>query len=217
MSARSIGLWMVRTRSILAIVFVLISVVALSDVSLASIDVHVLEPGVPYEVTEQSDSMAYINYSWTVNPPDAMIRFVVLHPDGSVLVDTNASSYDGFLLSLESGDYTFRWTSNESSPVSLTYDIVSQSTGIDDDEHIFDTVFLGLLVGAVVVVIIIVLVSVVVVRGGRKTLPPVVGRPSQHAPPGEKPSPYVPGMCPRCGSPFDSQHTFCPKCGHRVR
>jgi len=208
---------MVRTHSILAIGFALLSAVVLAAVSPASADTHVLEPGIPYEVTEHADSMAYINYSWAVNTSSASIRFVVLHPDDTVLVDTNASSYDGFLLSLESGDYKFRWTSSEPGPVSLDYDIVSQSTGIDDGEHIFDTVFLGLLVGAVVVVIIIVLVIVVVMRGGKKVQPPVVGHPSEHAPRGEAPSPFVPGMCPRCGSPFDSQHTFCPKCGHRVR
>jgi len=208
---------MVRKHGILAIGFVFLSAVVLATISPASADTHVLEPGIPYEVTKHADSMAYINYSWTVSASGASIHFVVLHPDETVLVDTNASSYDGFLLSLESGDYKFKWTSSESGPVSLDYDIVSQSTGIDDSEHIFDTVFLGLLVGAVVVVIIIVLVIVVVMRGGRKVQPPVVGHPSEHAPPGEAPSPYVPGMCLRCGSPFDSQHTHCPKCGHRVR
>jgi hypothetical protein len=166
---------------------------------------------------KDAESMAYINYSWTVDPANVIVHFVVLHPDGDVLVDTNASSYDGFLLSLDAGDYKFQWTSSEPGPVTLSYDIASQSTGINDDEHMFDTVFLGLLVGAVVVVIIIVLVVVVVMRGGRKVQPPVIGHPSDRAPRGEVPSPYVPGMCPRCGSPFDSQHTYCPKCGHRVR
>ena len=141
----------------------------------------------------------------------------MLDPDGTAVVDTTASSYDGFRLSLDSGTYKFRWTNNESSAVTLNYNVTSQSTGIDDAERIFDTVFLGILVGAVVVVIIVVLIIVVVMRGGRRTQPPITGTPAQHAPPGEAPSPYVPGMCPRCGSPFDSQHTFCPKCGHRVR
>ena len=192
-------------------------VIALSASPQASADTYTLEPGIPYEVTEHADSMAYINYSWTVTPSGAYIHFVVLDPDGTAVVDTTTSSYDSFLLSLDSGDYKFRWTNTEASAVTLNYNVVSQSTGIDDAEHIFDTVFLGLLVGAVVVVIIIVLVIVVVMRGGRKAQPPVTGTPAQHAPPGEAPSPYVPGMCPRCGSPFDSQHTFCPKCGHRVR
>jgi len=208
---------MARAHSILAIGFSLLSALILTAVPSASADTHTLEPGIPYEVTEHADSMAYINFSWTVNPLTASIHFVVRDPGGTVVVDTTASSYDSFLLSLDSGDYKFTWTSSESSPVSLNYNVFSQSTGIDDADRIFDTVFLGLLVGAVVVVIIIVLVIVVVMRGGRKVQPPVVGHPSEHAPPGEVPSPYVPGMCPRCGSPFDSQHTFCPKCGHRVR
>jgi len=201
----------------LAAAFVFLCVIALAASPQASADTHMLEPGIPYEVTEHADSMAYINYSWTVVPSSADIHFVVIDPDGTIRVDAVASSYESFELSLDSGDYKFRWTNTESSAVTLNYSIVSQSTGIDDVEHVFDTVFLGLLVGAVVVVIIIVLVIVVVMRGGRKVQRPVTGTPAQHAPPGEAPSPYVPGMCPRCGSPFDSQHTFCPKCGHRVR
>ena len=201
----------------LAAAFLFLCVIALAASPQVSADTHMLDPGIPYEVTKHADSMAYINYSWTVTPSSADIHFVVTDPDGTAIVDTTASSYDSFLLSLDSGNYKFRWTNTESSAVTLNYSIVSQSTGIDDVEHVFDTVFLGLLVGAVVVVIIIVLVIVVVMRGGRTVHPPVTGTPAQHAPPGEAPSPYVPGMCPRCGSPFDSQHTFCPKCGHRVR
>jgi hypothetical protein len=200
-----------------AIVFVLLSVFVLAAVPPASADTRSLDPGIPFEVTKHVDSMAYVNYSWTVTPSGASIHFVVLDPHGAAVVDTTASSYDGFRLSLDSGTYKFRWTNNESSPITLNYNVTTQSTGIDDAERIFDTVFLGLLVGAVVVVIIVVLIIVVVMRGGRRTQPPVTGTPAQHAPPGEAPSPYVPGMCPRCGSPFDSQHTFCPKCGHRVR
>jgi hypothetical protein len=180
-------------------------------------DSKTLEPGIPFEITKHADSMAYVNYSWSVTPSGSRVHFVVTDPDGNTVEDVTDDSFEGFQLSLGSGIYRFRWTNNESASVALDYDVVSQSTGIDDAERIFDTVFLGLLVGAVVVVIIVVLVIVVVMRGGRKSPSQVIGTPAQHAPPGEVPSPYVPGMCPKCGSPFDSQHTFCPKCGHRVR
>lgn len=198
-----------------AAVVVLLSLVLLAAAPPVSAATATLEPGVPFQKTTEADSMAYINYSWTVAPLDITIHFVVTGPGGDTLVDAAASSYDSFILALDSGTYTFRWTNMNSTAATLTYSIVSQSTGIDED--IFDTVFLGLLVGAVVVVIIIVLVIVVVMRGGTRTRPPRSGPPSRLAPPGEAPAPFVPGMCPRCGSPFDSQHVFCPKCGHRVR
>lgn len=217
MEARSIVHWMDRAAGCPAIVSVLLCAVVLASLPLASADSRTLEPGIPFELTKHADTMAYLNYSWTVTPADAEIHFVVLDPNEDIVVDITASSYDSFRLTIDSGDYTFTWVNNESSSVTLDYNVTSQSTGIDDSEQVFDTIFLGLLVGAVVVVIIIVLVIVVVMKGGRKPQPPVMRGPSKNAPPGESPSPYVPGMCPRCGSPFDSKHTFCPKCGHRVR
>lgn len=201
----------------LVAVLLLVGLMVLAAVPSASADARTLEPGIEFEVTKHADSMAYVNCSWAVNVSGADIHFVVLDPDGTAVVDITADSFDFFRLALDEGDYRFRWTNNESYSITLDYNVTSQSTGIDDTEQVFDTIFLGLLVGAVVVVIIVVLVIVVVMKGGKKPQPPVKGTPAQHAPPGESPSPYVPGMCPRCGSPFDSQHTFCPKCGHRVR
>jgi len=204
------------THRYLAVGASLLSLVLMALAASTSADSRVLEPGVPFEVTEHADAIAYIYCNWSV-PSGANIHFLVLGPGGDVFVDTNASSYNSTLLTPDSGDYLFRWTNVENSSTTLSYDVVSQSTGIDNARPIFDTIFLGILVGAVVVVIIIVLVIVVAMRGGGRRQSVVKGTPAQHAPPGEAPSPYVPGMCPRCGSPFDSQHTFCPKCGHRVR
>ena len=204
------------TRRCLAVGLALLCLAVIAIAPTISADTRTLEPGVPFEITEHADAIAYIYCNWSV-PSSASIHFVVLGPGGDAFVDTNASSYNSTLLTPDSGDYLFRWTNTENSSTTLTYDVVSQSTGIDNAQPIFDTIFLGILVGAVVVVIIIVLVIVVAMRGGGRRQPPVRGTPAQHAPPGEAPSPYVPGMCPRCGSPFDSQHTFCPKCGHRVR
>jgi len=209
---------MERTPNILAIGFALLGLAVSGTAMQAAADIEIiLGPGNSFEMTMHADSMAYVNYNWTVVPADSDIHFVVLDPDGAALVNTTASSSDSFLLSLDSGDYTFNWTNLESSTVTLNYNVISQSTGIDDEEQILDTIFLGFLVSAVVVVIIIVLVIVVVMGGSKKTQPPIKGTPAQLAPPGEAPSPFVPRICPRCGSPFDSQHTFCPKCGHRVR
>ena len=201
----------------MAIGFALLCALAMTSVMPISGAAQTLDPGIMFEVTEHADSMEYINYSWSVTPANASIHFVVLNPSGDVLVDNTTSSYNDSRLSPDSGVYIFRWTNNETYQVELDYNITSEPTGAGDTEHIFDTVFLGLIVGAVVVVITVVLVVAVTLRNGRRTPPRVRGTPAQRAPPGEVPSPYVPGMCPRCGSPFDSQHTFCPKCGHRVR
>jgi len=194
--------------------FVCVSVLAVS--SNVSADTQLLEPGIPFVFTEVADAMAYITCNWSVTS-SADIHFTVSAPDGSTLVDSTGSSYDSILLAPDSGEYAFKWTNTELSSVNLTFTVVSQSTGIHVSERIYDAVFLGILVGAIVIVMVIALVIVIGMKGGRKPQPHAVGATTRKGATGEAPSPYVPGMCPRCGSPIDSIHAYCPKCGHRVR
>lgn len=194
-----------------------VSLFALALAQSASAATTTLSPAVPFTKTVHANTFDFINYSWAATPTTASVLFVITQPDGSTW-EYNGSSYEFFVLASTSGTYTFSWTDMDSTPVTLTYDVATASSGLQPAEHLIDTALILIVVGVIAAIVIIVLVIFVAVRSDKKPAQqPVHGPPQQYAPPGEAPAPYMPGMCPKCGNPIDSQHVFCPKCGARVR
>lgn len=201
---------------------IVLSVFALGPVLNAVAETVSLPAGGSHSDTVTADFGDFINYTWhgqvTGGAFTGAIRFVVIDPDGDVILNVTDSSRTGEVWSQQDGTYTFTWTNLESTSVTLVYNLDLWAIGTGNVEKALDAVILALMIGAIVVVAIIVVVIVLVVKGGeRKPSAPASMTPQQYVPSGEAPSPFVPGMCPRCGSPIDSKHVFCPKCGARVR
>jgi len=208
------------TRSSLAAA--LMGLLSLFVLQSAAADNVTLLPGESHSDTVTASFGDFINYTWHGPSVGGSftgdIMFVVTDPDGVVIENVTSSFESDQIWLSKDGTYTFTWTNADSSELTLFYSLELWDIGVGNTEEVFDVMLVALLIGAIVVVVVV-LVLVVVVLGGDRKRPsgPAAHSPMQRTPSGEAPSPYVPRMCPRCGSPTDSQHVFCTKCGFRVR
>ncbi len=200
-----------------AVCLMLVSMLALVLAQGASAATTTLVVGGTFSTTVQATELDFINYTWSTSPTTS-VTFTIAQPDGTIVWNYTGSTEDSFIIASVTGTYTFTWYNVGSNLAVLTYNVNTFSGGFQPVEHALDLVLIMLAVGAIAVVVIIVLVVFVSMRGEKKPAQQTMyGPQGPHAPPGESPAPFVPGMCPRCGSHIDSQHVFCPKCGARVR
>jgi hypothetical protein len=206
-----------KSVSAAAICVMFVFVLALAIAQGVSADTKTLGPGGTFSETVHASQLDFVNWTWSTSP-STDVQFVVTQPDGTEIRNITANSETYFTIAGSAGTYTMTWNNLGSSSVVLTYDVGTFSGGFQPVEHALDLFVIMLAVGAIAVVVIIVLVVFVSMKGDKKTAKQTVyGPQGQHAPPGESPAPFIPGMCPKCGSHIDSQHVFCPKCGARVR
>ncbi len=182
----------------------------------ASAATRVLAPGEEFTKNVSAEMLDTITWTWSVSPSTESVTFELTDPNNAVLESYSGSvnQFPGFTIAGLNGNYHFSWTNSGSSSVTLTYDI----SGGNSVRGAIDFAIWLLVIGAIIIVVIVVVVVVVVLRGKKPAAPPpMYGPPQQNAPPGNAPAPYMANVCPRCGGPIDSQQTFCPKCGFRVR
>lgn len=199
------------------VAFLLILLMLNEPVGAAS---EVLSPGEILTRTVHVTNGEDINCTWVATFTQgafgpALVTFAVFDPSGDEILNYTSQSLTRTIFTDTSGDYRLRWTNIQSDSVTLTY-YINSFPGFDEVDDFIDATLLAVMIGVVILVAVVIII-IVVVLGSEKKRKEEVPAPPLYPAPGFQQPVGMPGKCPMCGRDVESQGTFCPTCGARLK